>query len=727
MSVKTWNILKMGKDCTRRTRPTAAYPHSSAAGREEFFALPQYNVLHRVAAVALCSLLLCFGAGCDFSTTVGVNSGTQDFKTAQVRYVNLTNSPVSQILRARFTVYNASTRTASTDSVSTAAVGKQQVSAFFVPLSDSAKISVNETGASGAAYNLAAPLALNARNVFYTLIGLPPQAGKSSTNGLLDTIIVLPTFPTDTAAVTASLRFVNCISDTTRTYSFALGCPSGTPVGTSLAYRASSGILPIALNGDNISVALTELSRPISSTATAPPPVVIGLFNLRPVITRGSYTILLYRDASGNPALLALNDRTAETITVSRTSAPSTYLRIANFSSSDVPSVRYGTTDTTATKGVLTTYIPLTACAFVNADTITLRRSNGVQQRLSTSLEVNGSQTLFVGDSVLAIAPALAVTPSTSFVTVRVVNLSSENVTVFRGATTQMRTQQIAGNLTPGSISSAFQMPREPLHPFMVFRPNSSQTLIQQGIDALPSQAAMGISSSYFLVIQDKKMTLVADVPQSGAPTTSNLPPMAKGALVQALHAFADATTATVGIQLGSILRDSVGFGSPRMTVLPVGMGMVPLSIGGSSTMGDLKSDVHYLIVGIGTKDARKVVVERGLWTPDNTDLTPSSVQSTIRYLNATNDINGLRVLSDENGGTFQLTIPLAPDSFSSIARFYSTPNSAPIRTLSFMSDAGPAAFVARNLTFFLGRAYTIIFTGSSNPLSYSVIVLQEF
>ncbi|MFY7999012.1 MAG: OmpA family protein [Candidatus Kapaibacteriota bacterium] len=41
--LRDYTIPKMVKGYTRITRPTAAYSHSSAAGREEFFDLPQYN------------------------------------------------------------------------------------------------------------------------------------------------------------------------------------------------------------------------------------------------------------------------------------------------------------------------------------------------------------------------------------------------------------------------------------------------------------------------------------------------------------------------------------------------------------------------------------------------------------------------------------------------------------------------------------------------------------
>jgi hypothetical protein len=677
-------------------------------------------VLYRALCLA-CGLVLLLSWGCDFPTTAGVNSSKQDFQTTQVRYVNLTNSQVGHVLQAQFTVYSSSTRTSSVATITTATVEKLQMSQFFVPLADSSRITVLETSASMASYSLAQPLTFTARNATYTIIGLPPIPEKGKVS-ILDTLLVVTSLPPDASANTANVRFINCIGDTTKMYSFALGCPSGTPVGSQLLYRASSGVMPIALNGESLSIAVTVQTRPISSTASASAAVQIGQFNLRPLSVGNSYTILLYKDAQGTPSLLALNDRSSSPVSVSSNSLPVTYLRVANFSSTALESVVYGTIATSVGLATLTDYQTFTACASASQDTIIVNRRNGIpSQTLATSLDVNGSQTMFVGDSLVAIASALTTQVPATSVAVRVVNLSSQNVSVFRGATTLMPTQSIANNVLKGGVSAAFFMPRENLqssYPFMVFSVGLPQTLLQTGIATVP---AMGIkSASYFLVIQDNQMTLVADEAKSLSPKKidlSNILP--KGALVQALHAFADETTASVSIELDQTLQDNINFGISRLTVLPAGSAR--FIMGGATLTKPLESGLHYVVIGIGAGTSRQILLQRGLWTPENINLTPSSVQSTLRYLNASGDVNSLLIQTDGTQG-FSFNTPIALGSFSPIDRFYTSQSP----TFNFKSDAATILFTARNLTFSLGKAYTIIFAGQSST-AYSAIVLPEY
>jgi hypothetical protein len=425
--------------------------------------------------------------------------------------------------------------------------------------------------------------------------------------------------------------------------------------------------------------------------------------------------------------LLALNDRSSSPVSVSSNSLPVTYLRVANFSSIALESVVYGTTATSVGLATLTDYQTFTACASASQDTIIVNRRNGIpSQTLATSLDVNGSQTMFVGDSLVAIASALTTQVPAISVAVRVVNLSSQNVSVFRGATTLMPTQSIANNVPKGSVSVAFFMPRENLqssYPFMVFSVGLPQTLLQTGIATVP---AMGIkSASYFLVIQDNQMTLVSDEAQSLAPKKIDLLNiLPKGAFVQALHAFADETTASLSIELDQTLQDNIVMGLSRLTVLPAGDATFAMAGSTGATLRyRLESGVHYLVVGIGTKGARKIVVERGLWSSLNTEFIPSlsPARGSVRYLNATGDADGLRVYAEESE-FFQFLGGLDRGKF---AFPYKPFDSNQIRTLNFNNDTG-TLFTARNLTFSLGKAYTIIFAGQSST-AYSAIVLPEY
>lgn len=678
-------------------------------------------VLYRALWLACGLVLFCFW-GCDFPTTGNVISGVQDFQTMQVRYVNLTNSPVGHVLQARFTVYTASTRTTSVATITTATVESLQISQFFVPLADSSRITVTEASASNAFYSLALPLTFTARNATYTIIGLPPRPAKDKVS-ILDTLLVVTSLPPDASANTASVRFINCIDDTTKTYSFALGCPSGTPVGSNLAYRASSGVLPIALNGDNLSVAITEQTRPVSSTASASASVLKGLFNLRPLTVGNSYTVLLYKVDKDSVALLALNDRASSPLNVTRPAQPSTFLRVANFSGNSLESVLYGSSQ----KGIavnlgntmVSGYDALTACTSAGKDTIIVNRRNGIpSQKLATSLDVNGSQTVFVGDSSIVAASALSVQPSGGTLFLRVVNLSTESISVFRGALGQQRTQTMVGNLPKGSISAVITLARESVLPLMVFNTKQPQSLEHHAL----ARANMYSASAYFLVIAQKQMYLVPDVSASSIPkpVATAIDTIPYGTLVQALHLFSDATTGTAQIDLHSVFSDNVAFGSPQLTVLPTDSPSITL---GSKTQSiTMESANRLVVIGIGTTTASQVLVEKGLWTWPSDSLPRQGVQGWLRYLNASRDVSALRVQADTQIEFYE-NAPLAQGQSSSpIRRFYRDQT----RTLTFLNNSGETLYVARNLTFSLGKGYTIIFSGQSSN-GYNIIVLPEY
>jgi hypothetical protein len=685
-----------------------------------------------VLAVSL--LVLCIHAGCDFPITPA-NVGSQDFQTTQVRYVNLTNMPSDStnkhILQARFILYSASTRTTSSTVVTTQTVTSLGVSDFFTPLADTGRVSVSVT--SGMNVNRPSFPELiqtfKSRNATYTIVGLPPRAGSME---VLDTLLVITSLPPDNSANAVNIRFINCVNDATKTYSFTLGCPSGTPVGSRLGYRASSGLQQIALNGNTLSVALTEQALPDSSTAPAPASVQKGLFNLSSLAIRNNYTVLLYKDARDSIRLLALNDRTSDKINVTPATQPSTYIRVANFSGAALDSVTLGSKGIAQTLGnnSVSGFAMQAACASVDRDTLIVRRQIGLlQQSLSTSLDVNGSQTVFLSDSLAVAAPALTVQPSMGNITLRVVNLTfvpssttSHSVSVLRGVSKQARTQSIVGNLPSGQVSPPVTLSREDIVPLIVFNDKQPQSIEQFGF-AVPNPNIQ----AYFLVVTKKQLFLVPDV-SSASPAAAN-PPAAleQGALVQAIQVLSDATTATVQMSLGQVFSDAVGYGASQMTVLP--SGMQNFAIGSKTEARNLENGKHVTVVGLGATTASQVLITDGLWSTPNTALYPSllimspkSPRGSFRYLNATNDVDALKVNSDTEE-VFNVTTALGQKVFTDPVRIF-TNNLT--QTITFLGNSNEKLLEARNLTFSLGRGYTIIFAGQKDK-SYNVVLMPEF
>ncbi len=706
-----------------------------------------------VAKCILALLILCAGVvGCDFPASP-LPVGLQDFQTTKVRYVNLTNEPPDStnkhILQARFSLYSASSRTTSDSIASTKPVISLGVSDFFTPLADTGRVFVSVT--SGLSVNrpsLSLTQTFKARNATYTIVGLPPRAGSMD---VLDSLLVITSLPPDNSTNSANIRFINCVNDTTKVYSFTLGCPSGTPVGNNLTYRASSGVLPIALNGGNISIALTEQINPTllnnytskknpfstSSTITTPivPPVQKGLFNISPISINGSYTILLYKDAKDTLRLLAMNDRTSDKINVMTAKQPSTSVRVVNFSGAALGNVTYGVKSIASELGNngISGYESLSACASVGSDTLFIQRTNGIrQQALSTSLDVNGSQTVFLSDSLAVAAPALTVQPPTGSIWLRVVNLTyvpsietSSSVSVLRGAVNQLRPQTIVGNLKSGQISAPVTVSRESYLPLLVFNNRQPQSLEQFGVVGTMDMT----SSAYFLVVTKKQMFLIPDVTVASAPPPNdNLKPLPQGTLIQAVQVFADATTGTAQMRLGAVFSDAVGYGATQITVLP--SGMQSITIGSETQNIPTTEGGRWTIIGMDSVRKSRIEKTRGLWaTPDKglypTLITiPGSVvpQGAFRYFNATGDVNALRVGADTQEAFFLRTSLSRGEFVSPLRVLYHDQT----RTLSFLNDTDETLFVARNLAFSVGRGYTIIFAGQKDK-AYSVVVMPEY
>lgn len=680
-------------------------------------------MIRRILAMLSLSALCVVVIGCDFPASP-LPVGLQDFETTRVRYVNLTNMPSDStnkhILQARFTLYSASTRTTSSTVVTTQTVTSLGVSDFFTPLADTGRVSVSVT--SGMNVNRPSFPELiqtfKSRNATYTIVGLPPRAGI---NEVLDTLLVVTSLPPDNSANSANIRFINCVNDATKTYSFTLGCPSGTPVGGRLGYRASSGSLPIALSGDNISVALTEQLRPISSTASAPAPVQKALFNISSLAPSNSYTILLYKDAKDTLRLLALNDRTSDKISVVTAKQPSTSVRVVNFSSEAMDSVGYGTKGIALGLGSnsMSGFAPLPACASVGSDTLLIQRRSGIrQQALSTSLEVNGSQTVFLSDSLAVAAPALTVQPPAGSISLRVVNLASLSVSVLRGAVNQLRPQTIVGNLASGQISAPVTVSRESYLPLLIFNNQQPQSLEQFGVIGTMDMTA----SAYFIVVTKNRIFLIPDVTAASMPPQANLPPLPRGTLIQAAQVFADATTGTAQMRIGTVFSDAVGYGATQVTVLPSGKHSVTL---GSTIQNDVTAieGNRLTIIGMGTVGAGRIIVEQGSWAaPDRPSLPGNALQQgTYRYVNASNDVDSLLI---QNDGTsdFRLLMPLGRGNSTPVTRFYRSQS----LTFNFKRDTSTTLFVARNLLFSVSRAYTVIFAGQQDK-AYSVVVMPEY
>lgn len=697
-------------------RMNTHFSHSSLRMNSLLFALVRRRCAIISAIIIFC-LLPVFG-GCDFPTANQAASAQQDFQTTQFRYINMTNLPNGHFIQASFATYSQAQRARIDVGTTSTLVAQFTASSFLLSQADSGRVRLIDD-AGQALYTLPPYLFTN-RNARYTFVGLPTGSG---TKLGIDTVIVLTSLPSDTVGNVINIRIVNCINEPRKTYSFNIGCPSGTPLGGALAFRRSSGVVPVSIaQGGVLSLALTEQS----TTASGIVSVQQGLFTLQPLRQGNSYTLLLYKDVNANIQLLGINERSPERLMVQSTTAPLTYLRVANFAANAIANVRYGQNEIlrNIAAGTVSSYQSATACAAVGRDTLTISRLQGtlLSQQLTTSLEVNGSQTLFLSDSLALAVPTNTRVPGGDSAVVRVINFSPETISVVRGTTTRQPERQIAANLVRGGISAPLTIQRGgmSLHPFIVFNADSAQ---QSGITSLPETS----SKSYILVIERGKMTVVPDIGQGAMQPSSMLTPISAGSVVQVINAFGEMVK--TGVRLGTMFQDTLGYGASILTVIPSG-GMETVGMDDAAPVNFMpRVGQHTIVIGSGVGTNRRITVERSLWTPAQRELRPSSVQSAVRYYNATSNINALRVLSDGDGEFALLNNLLPSYQFSATQRFFRSQT----RTLTFQNLTVPrdtsTVFTARNLNFLRGKAYTIILSGraAARDTLYNALVLQEY
>ncbi|MCS6807326.1 MAG: hypothetical protein RML40_00970 [Bacteroidota bacterium] len=659
---------------------------------------------------------------CEFPTAEQAAVEQQNFQTTEFRYINMTHGAASHILRVTFATYSLTLQTRVDSTITLPPVPRLGVTAFSSPKADSGRVMILDS--FGQILFSPRPYLFTDRNARYTFIGLP---APPSSKAVLDTVLVLRSLPSQLDNNTVSVRIVNCNSDSSVVYTVALGCPSGMPLTSNLAFRKVSAISTLNLPSGILNLAITE--QRLGSTSS--PAARTFRITLRTLVPKNIYTLLIYNDNTGTPALLGINERTTEQLISVSSSNPQTFIRVANFSSTVLNGVFYqsrgipsASISTNIPPLTLTSYQSLVACESVGNDTLVVKRSSSSIpiQHISTALEVNGSQTVVVDDSIAVVVPAHTPNVSANTVVVRFINLCSDSVLVMRGTTTQQPSYIIAPKLLRGSVSAPFAMPvADVLHPFLVFRADNSGRLLQHSVSTLPASIAR--TSSYLAVLRNEGITLIPDVSQESTPPSTQLSPSPKGAVVQVLHAFSDATLATVQLAIGTVLRTNIGYGAPILTVLPANA-RLNITMGRASLTPHLEESVRYVVIGSGIGTLQQLTLERSLWTSLQRELIPSPMQGIIRYYNATINAPRLRVRADVESG-FHLRTPIERNQFSTPDRFFSNQT----RTLTFLQNETPI-FRANNLTFLLGKGYTVVLTNISantSDSSYNALVLQEY
>ena len=545
---------------------------------------------------------------------------------------------------------------------------------------------------------------------YQTLIALPSGSSKAVKRPV-DTLIPIYT-PYFSSSNKATVKLMNCNPDSTKKYSLRLGCANGIEIGYDNGYRTQSS--DQELPGGRIGVTLVEKTNESLN--------VIDLFECT-LNDDSSYTFFVVKNSTDKPTLYLLNERLMSDSALKPlkpTTERTASIRTVNLSKSSVNINRItDNSSSTVIKGIsagsVSDYIQVSACGSFAADSFSVESSG--TSVVSTTLEALKRYTLLAfGDS--HTYPALLIPEQSGNVpagkvSVRVVNsLYSEiPITVSLGATTDASATNgfssgviLASNLVAGGYSApAFLNPGE--LPITVFTSRSPAGLL---FGAVPNLSA---DKKYLLVISSQanditKATLIEEEQTNG--NTEELP---RGSFVEIVHAIGETESITSGFD--RVLSGAkLFFSNSIATILPTGNRTLSINGIGSLPM-NITSDSSVLAVVTGTS-----VSDILLFSSPVTTILPSS--SRRRYINASKDISAVKITQDSLNGAL-ISPGLANRSTIDI------PAIAEQRITLVFSDPTTQKIYSRieNVSFPLGKNYSIIFIGSSDK--YSAIIEQEF
>jgi hypothetical protein len=644
-----------------------------------------------------------------------------DYQTITVRYLNL-----APALGASSLVLG---NLASTAMVSTATVNFGELSVGIRPPSDSGFASVVR-GEEPPLYRTQARLRFQTRGSIFTVVALQKLGGKT-----IDSLLVVPTTPRSdtTSSNSCTVRIINCYDDPAKAYNFALGCPSGALLqNTPVAYRVVGSSVSVPLDGSGQS-AFTLLEQNTSGTVSAVKRTFT--FNTQP---RRFYNAFVFRVGDTTLALRIFDDGSGQAMMLTDAVQPKVFIRAAHFTSELPERLAYTpdlmTSDDILAKVRLSTFAQITVCGANSRDALTLRRANNsASQIIAASFGINRSYTLFTNDSTALIAeslPAVSGVGATSgSVRVRVVNLLSEAVSVFRGAQGSDPNTQLTVALAAGTISAPVAIPRPGRVPWIVFTAAQPQRLLQTGIADMPGNTA----SAYFLVIAPdvrvsgaaqrgtRQLYLIPDVPGTSQVPTTDLRPLNPSALVQAVSAFAGDSSAVADI--GNVVQGAAfPAGAPLITVVETGEQQ--FSLGRAPAMYTVQEGKSVLAIGIGSGTMKQTIVQDGLLAAN---VKPDTKRFTYRYFNAAPDVQLVNITIPN----FQSALSVPFGKFSEVRALESETRYEILFAKGGSTSSPGDTLRFQNLPLLFGKAYTILLTGTrgGEPAknNLNAVLVQEY
>jgi hypothetical protein len=507
---------------------------------------------------------------------------------------------------------------------------------------------------------------------------------------------------------------MNCSADSTKKYSLRLGCPNGTEIAFDNGFRSQSASQE--LPEGRIGITLVERTQDSSHA--------LDLFECT-LEAKGSYSFFVVKYGTEKPSLYFLNERTTDAnALVQLVAIPqrTASVRTVNLSKSTVDIERISDNGTQTvvsgvTAGSISDYVPISACNSFAADSFLISSSSTTSSIASISLEALKRYTLLTFGSLHTVPMVFVPEQSTSVppnkVSVRVVNalFSQTPITVSLGAATDATQSNgfssgiiLASNLASGTYSSAVSISSQEL-PITVFTSSSPARLLFGMVSEFSA------NKKYILVVLSGANDAVSAALIEESEVSEPADIVSRGAFAKIVHAISGTDVITCGFD--RVLSDAkLYFSNSISTILPSGSRSLSIKNVGSLPIS-VSADSSILAIATGMS-----VSDILLFSAPVGSVLPNS--SRRRFINACKDVPSVTVSQDSLNGSVITPELLYGNSYAVPAPYEQR------ITLVFSNPITKEQYCRiENVSFPLGKNYSIIFIGSSGK--YSAIIEQEF
>jgi hypothetical protein len=653
------------------------------------------------------ALALLLMAGCADENPALVNPGGGN-DSITIRFVNFASDGLP--------------RTFTMEGAQAVNVGYGQSSILQRSLTDSAAVTVS----NGGVVNFKTEnKIIFGKNTVQTIVALP--SGDSAVARLLN-LSASYIQPTNTTG--GFVRFFNAFYDTTKVYSLRIGCPNGAMFGAQMPF-GGAGIFTEIPQGEVVVSVLSRNALNVNS-----PETIVGTYRFN-VATLRSYTIFAFKNSAGDPEFLVLdelNGATSALKPIEKVLENTVEIRTVNFSQAAVDI--FNQSKHTIASGIETNSIgrfeSIVTCNGTGADSLSVF-SEGVGtpgSSIITSLDVLKKYSVIVLDSgsgranySILVPPAgnYFKTPGTA--TIRVVNATTlfKNITVSLGAQNDLNSTgyrsggTLASGLLKGQTAGIAEV-KAGKTPLTIFTSSQPAQLL------FTTAAEMQAGVEYLLIVHN---TASGDVRTSLLKSTDeaqNVEFLKQGVFMQIVHGVPGLDK--LQLSVGNSLNSATLFyrGSLATVVEP---GTTELRVGNVFKNIPFSADSNMLIVIAGTAAQPEILT----FSKPNVPLAPGTLER--RIIHASKELGTFTAFAND---TVDWAERLAENLDYGEASQFQWLNTERRLSVIFLDPNSTAPyfkdktyFRTENISFPLGKRYSLIVVGAKEAGGYSVITQQEF